>query len=496
MAGLPTDKFSMPFSLKNREIFSFFGRYGLVVLLLVVLLPMKISQASELPTLPVPGHTSAAIKVLSLHDAIMLALRFNPQVQSSELQRIVDKYSYEVAQNQFQPQYSLTGGATYANGSTPQYNLKPGASLNSPFGTNVAVDVNNTFDGNQVATATITQPLLRGFGPTVTEANLFNAYISELNARLAFKNNIITQIIAVIQAYYTVVQNTNQLMTNKQALATSEQSLQQTKLEIKAGKKASTDAVQQEASVATNRLQVEQAENALQLSYQSLINVLGLSPDSKLKLDQNILLDERPLPTKEQSIEIALKNNVAYQQLLNSYKTLQRQLAVAKNAQLWQLNATGTASQNIAQNGNGPNSPTPASSSLSLSLSVPIDNMTLKQELVNAKIGLEQAELNLYNTKRALTTQVINGYDNLMSQKQQIVLSENDVRLAEQSLKIENLRYSAGLDPPINLIQVRNDLQAKQLNLINQKISYLNNLENFFALLGTTLDRWNIKLTY
>jgi hypothetical protein len=59
----------------------------------------------HLPTSPkVDNETSF---YLSLRDAIFLSLRYNAQLQSSELDRIVQRYSLRIAKNKFEFQYAL-----------------------------------------------------------------------------------------------------------------------------------------------------------------------------------------------------------------------------------------------------------------------------------------------------------------------------------------------------------------------------------------------------
>jgi hypothetical protein len=80
---------------------------------------------------------------LSLHDAILLSLRFSPVVQGAEIQRVVDKFNLAVAKNQFEFQYALTGLAnqtnSVSNGSPLSqggiYSATPSISRQSVYGT-------------------------------------------------------------------------------------------------------------------------------------------------------------------------------------------------------------------------------------------------------------------------------------------------------------------------------------------------------------------------
>src|SRR5579872_5877387 len=52
---------------------------------------------------------------LSLDEAILLAIRSNPNVQSSQLSAVAQKFNLGVAEWEFYPHYSLQASANYNN---------------------------------------------------------------------------------------------------------------------------------------------------------------------------------------------------------------------------------------------------------------------------------------------------------------------------------------------------------------------------------------------
>lgn len=481
----------------------------------------------KLAVLPEPTFTFNRLPKMSLQDAVLLALRNNPTIKSSEIQRVVDKFALAVARNQFEPQYQLTGQANYSTGSLPGYNVTPQVSITTPYGTQISTNVSNSWDGSgsgsAVAQVTLQQPLLRGFGRKIVEAQLYTAIQQEKINQLTLKNSVINTIIAITQAYYQLVQDYNNLITNQLALENTRETLRQTIIQIEAGKAPGTDRVVQETDVASALLTIEGNKNTILQDYQNLIVLLGLDPDVKVDIVKTIYVEDIKLPTLTKSIQIALANNISYQQALLNYKITERSLLVAQNQQKWDLQVNATASRTLTASGSntintGTNSTvsttttttttppifTPGattggsstSKSLTFSLNVPIDNLPLKQQLVNAKISLQQAQLDLENQKKQLITQVTNNYRTLLSQLEQIKLAEKNVELAQQSLNIEILKYNSGRSTSINVTTQRNNLTNAQLTLISQKITYLNTLETFFQTLGTTLEKWKVALTY
>ncbi len=128
---------------------------------------------------------------LSLREAILLSLRYNPNIQNAELDRIVQRYQLRLAHNEFELQYALGGTAAIerthytgaGNATTKSYIATPEINLKTKTGTEVKLNMDNTIQSygnyNPLLNLSLTQPLLRGFGRSVTEANLRDAIDNE-----------------------------------------------------------------------------------------------------------------------------------------------------------------------------------------------------------------------------------------------------------------------------------------------------------------------------
>ena len=450
-----------------------------------------VTAASEkqLDQLPEPDMTPKIPKLLTLEDAILLALRNNPDVQSSEFQRISDKYSLELAYYAYEPQYTLTGNLTTARGQPLQTRLNAGANINSTFGTQTALGLGwSGPNGINTQSINVVQPLLRGYGQ-VNLIPLENARDQEESAKLNFKNSVITIVSAIINDYYTVVQDLNNLRTQLATLKTQIDIVNQYKLQVSLGKMARSDLLQQESTLATTRLSTQIQQNQLEQDYQQLLGDIGLSPRVQFKIDQKINLQEYEIPTDNEAINMALAGNIAYQQALLALRITKRVVLQAENNQLWQLNATG----NVSMTNGKADTATP---SLSLDLDVPIADVSLKAQLVQAKVALMQAQLALQNQKRQLINSVINGLIQLRNQVQTIRLSKNAVDLLADSLQSEQIKLKYGKSTVFNVTQLQNQVLSQQIDLIDQEITYQLNITSFQVLLGQTLTHWKINIRY
>ncbi|MGQ3889654.1 TolC family protein [Legionella sp. CNM-1927-20] len=467
----------------------------------------------ELPT--APNIRNKKIQRLSLREAILLALRYNPNIQNAELDRIIQRYQLRLANNEFELQYALEGAASIENnrfsgvGHSVNKSLyvSPEVSLRTKYGTtlNVGIDNNvpnyNTF--TPVLNFSFTQPLLRGFGKNINEARLLDARDAEFISKISLKQSIIDQITQVISAYRNLILSGNNLENQRRQLEEARRTFEINQKKIAAGQLEPTGNIQQSYQIESLSLMVEQAENDFKTAAQDLLQTIGLDPNMHLAVPSDVNLDHVKVPNLQQSIDIALDHNSQYLAQKMALKADERAYNLAKNDQLWELNLSGGIQSGTTSDVTGLNrglrgiyNGRNINESISLSLHIPINDVSRRSQLINAKVKLERDRLNLIASKRALITTITNTINAIQSQAKQYRLAEKQVRLARQSYELEKKKLQAGIATALDVSNTQNQLIQAQAGLISAKIAYLNQLSALQRLLGTTLDEWQIKLRY
>lgn len=457
------------------------------------------SRDSGVMALPDPAALPQVSKTLSLREAIALALRYNPDVKTAELQRILDKFSLALIKKSYGVQWNpLTVTSTIQNKALPLWSAGAGASIVASTGTAVSLThTNNLLGGSGVNTLTVTQHLLQGFGTAFNNINYKNGMDAEKVNRLTFKNSVMTVVTSVIAAYRDLVSAYNDLDTSKQSLQTQEQSEKQLALQVKAGRVAPSDLLQQQATLESTRLSVTQQEDSLRDKYQDFLSALGLISSAKIVIDRRITMNHEKLPDVARCIEIALQHNIDYQTALLNFRQIKRALITAENARKWTLDMTGSVALGAQRSVvNSPLVNQGTNPSLALSLSIPIDDLSGKQGVVSAKIDIENAELNLERKKENLIRMVQTGWRSIQNQREQIHIAEKEIQLDERNVENAKLKFQYGQTSMFEVNSLETSLRTDQINLINVKITYLNAITDFYKTLGTTLDRWRIKLRY
>ena len=460
---------------------------------------------------------TAKHRVMTLREAILLSIRYNPDIQSADLQRIVDKYNLRRAQFEFEIQYALKGNATYTNSvingirsESDTQNLTHTASLLGPYGTTIQTNISNPVTHtagssrfyNPSAGVIVTQPLLRGFGPRVTLIPLYNAEDQELINRLSLKGTAISQITNVINQYIFTVQALNTLKAQQASLKQVEKDLQQAKLMVQAGKKGSADLIQFEANLSTQKLSLQQQEIALFQAKAQLLLLIGIEPTTEINVTETVPEIIKKLPSLEESICTALSNNVSYQQALINIRTLKRNVTLARDNIRPQLNLFASQTRGGGFGGlpdGGPESLINGrnySWQVGLTLDIPISTLPQEQAIASAKVGLQQAQINLAALKRETIINVKIAYKTLVSQKLQVAQASQAIKLAQQNYDISKIKLQYGKTTAFEVSTLQTSLTTAVINYVNTFASYVTSQANFDSILGTTTDRWNLHVCY
>lgn len=460
---------------------------------------------SQPTTLPKPEDTGTKPQMLTLRDAILLALRKNPTIQSAELNRVVQKFAVVVAHNEFEPQYTFTSDATFKPGSLETINVDPSVKQKTALGTKFTATMNNDISAGYESSVTlsVTQPLLKGLGPEVTLASLHDAEDTEKQNILSFKDSLMSTITTIIQSYYQLVQDYQNYNVQKQQLDVARKQLQDNQLQVKVGKMAPAQLTTQISSLYSQQLSLTTQANTIQQDYQTLLTNLGLNPNAKLSIDQSIHYENIKIPDVKKSIATALANDPTYQSDLLAVKINERGVVTAKDAIKPTLDLTASETQTLGAGGSFRDNSSaiteennPGNRSVKLSLTVPIDDVSLKSSLITAETTLETSKITLASDKRTLITSIINDIRNLKSQQQQIKLAEQTVKYSEQTYNNDKLELTYGKIGSFQLTTDQQTLISDQQNLISQKVSFITQYASFLQDMGTSLEYWNIKVRY
>ncbi|KMQ69219.1 hypothetical protein ACM39_03720 [Chryseobacterium sp. FH2] len=293
------------------------------------------------------------------------------------------------------------------------------------------------------------------------------------------ENNITLNI---TQAYLNILMAQENIISMEGVLMTTKTQLKQGDQFYRAGNISKLNYLQIQAQVAQDEYNLVAAQNNLRTNIVNLKQILQLPTnyDFQIEKPDRIIVDNN-LKTLQEVQDLAQHHRpeVKYGEL--NVENSNTSLKMAQASILPTLSVVGNISTNYAYNngnyfnqlGNSFYLP------IGLSLGIPIyNNRIYKTEVEKSKIAIEQANLDLQNTKIILNQQIEQSYINLQNSLSQYDSASKQMDLNKQSYDIVNAQMKIGSIDYVQLQQqrlsyiqsIQNYLQAKYSAVLNKQI--------------------------
>jgi outer membrane protein TolC len=425
-------------------------------------------------------------------------------------------------------------------------------------GTNLTVNWNNTRSSssaanffNPVVSSTLSvsfsQPLLNGFGLSVTTRNIRIAKNNRKIADLAFTQQAITTVTNTINAYWELVFARENVQVQQQAVTVAQKLYEDNKKQLEIGSMAPLDVTRAESELATDRQNLIVAQTVQLLDEQTLKNAISKDPLAPNLVNVEIITTDRPkqpaaieAPSFEESVKEAFAKRPDLQEEIINLKNSDIDVKATRNALLpsaslgafYQSNGlagnspiNGTAS--VVSNGvpivdangnpvtvNGvpifesglkPNvlgtsqeGFTTAQNQIfhnkfpeyavQLTLTLPLRNRSAQADNARALLVQRQLEAQMQQLKNVALLDVRNTYITLTQDRAQVEAASKARQLQQQTFDAEQKKYQLGASILYNVILTQRDL----INAQATEIRALANLEeakaNYERALGRTLE--------
>ncbi len=293
------------------------------------------------------------------------------------------------------------------------------------------------------------------------------------------QNNITLNI---TQAYLNILMAEENIVALQEILTTTKTQLKQGDQLYKAGSISKLNYLQIQAQAAHDEYNLVAAQNNLRTYIVNLKQILQLPTDYDFQIvkPESITVDENFKTLSEvQNMAQNQRPEVKYGELnIENSKT---NLKMAQSSILPTLSLTGSISSNyVYNNGNyfnqlGNNFFLP----IGLSLGIPIyNNRIYRIAIEKSKIEIQQANLDLLNTKTVLNQQIEQAYISLQNSVLQYESASRQMDLNKQSYDIVTAQMKLGSIDYVQLQQqrltyiqsIQNFLQAKYSAVLNEQI--------------------------
>ena len=293
--------------------------------------------------------------------------------------------------------------------------------------------------------------------------------------------------IAVASYYLEILFNQELLGVAKAQKEITQQQVSRMQKMVDAGTLARGDLLNIEAQLATEELQVVEAENRLTISYLTIQQLIDhpYSPDFRIEIPE-LKPIEAPevVMTAKNVYDIALSQRPEIKSAEVRVESAQKGISIARGYQSPTLGFNGTWATGYSGLSTDPvtNELIPwaeqvdnnQNKSLQLNLQIPIYNgWQVRTAISQAKIAKEEADLSLLQAKLDLDKKIQQAYADAVAALKNYNASEKKVNAQKEAFKYAEQKLGVGLVTTVDYNETKKNLTSAESDLLQAKYRFI-----------------------
>jgi outer membrane protein TolC len=475
----------------------------LVVVLCVAMLLRLSAIAAAQAAAPAPP--------VSLDDVVALALAHNRQIQSVRLSLELARLSLRSTRASYFSA-SLNGEGlhrrevrfdetsrndSFGSAIALSRRLFTGAvaSVDATSGLNASPGLGGDRVGHSY-NISLSQPLLRGFGSTVTNAPLVQSQNELTIAADQLAQTMMDTIVRVESGYWNLLLQAEAVKIQAAALERSRRLKATTEALIAAGRVARNELVRAEADIAAQEVALATAEESQRRAENQLRETLDTDFAGPIVPIQPAAIDPRPAD-RLVSLDLAFLNRPDWKSAQLGLQNSLLSVAVAKNARLYGIDVSGGITGRGGADTFGSafsRLSDQRSAALAVTVDVPLNNTQNVVTALAARIAHQLREIQVEEQRQQIELEVDDAVNGVNLQIRQLELTRRARGLAEQALEVELEKLRAGRSTNFNVVQLQNDVKLALNAELQARIGYLNARSALERTTGTALQHRNVTV--
>lgn len=298
----------------------------------------------------------------------------------------------------------------------------------------------------------------------------------------------------VLESYYTLRKLMETKKVYQQDILKAEFLVNIMEAKLKEGLIPEVDLQRAKLNLRESQVNMRKIKNKIEIALNNLKRLLGLSILSQIKLKEEELIFSPLKINTDESIQNALINRLEVQQSIIDLNSAEHSLKIAKSERYPQISLQGNY---IWQS----NEKTIRKSIdklkeyqwlVSLNIELPLfDGGYIKSQIKSAQAGLDKAKINYEIVRESIIFEVQEALTNLKEIEEIVRLTLENRELAEQNLKIIEIKYNEGKIALSELFNAQEALTKTSLNYIESicdyelaKLKFYKTIGNIYAPLG------------
>lgn len=395
---------------------------------------------------------------LTLADTVQMALESNLDLRLADLAVKEAQAAVDEARAPGRVQVSLSGGYT---------RMGPTTSMTMPLGEDGEdVEVQISGDTNHAYELRVSKSLSSaGRNRALRTLAELNVDMKGLQAEAARRQIAL----AATSLFYTIARAEAFVGVCVENLESAREHWRVARALYEADSVARVDVMRAEVEIANAEQDLISAETGVETAKAVLKTLL------RIDVTREIVLDAAPDPTpiavdSQACIDLALRRRAELEAAVRAIRMAEVSADLARAATGFQFGLTGIYNQSVEGGGLGG-----GSSSWSVTLGVSkalIDGGAADSQVEQALVQREQAETSVAKLRGEISDEVWQAYLTMTEAAAKLVSTAKTVELAEESLRIVEVQYEAGLGTPVNVTDARAALTAARTNHVNATYGY------------------------
>ncbi len=432
------------------------------------------------------------------------------------------------------PSSSLLDGADISESQSLAFNFK--LEQNLPFGGNASLyfnenrnETNNSFANlnpqfNALVQFSLTQPLLKGFGSTVTRKNILISIQTNKGSFFRLKEKVLETVYNVENAYWDLVYFRLFYKVKEESLKAAKDLEAINLKKLKVGTIPELEILIAKSEVANKQSEIIKAESSIRDAEDNLMTIMNLHDDGEKWKNKIIPVDDPEdaysynIPSMEEAVSIARENDPLIKRLEHELKAKGIEVKYRKNMMLPELNfnfnywTTGISGDEIIYEGSGfERNPVNIVSrnlwvsiqdslkaiynnwNINFNLRIPLTFKESKANYAIAKMEFEKAELNIRNAQQSAFKEIHQSLRDVETNKKTLEAYKVSRKLSEAQLNAEEKKFKAGLSTNYNVLKAQENLEENRSYEIKAIIDLNKSILNLQKNLGILLQEKGIQ---
>jgi len=407
---------------------------------------------------------------LTLDQAIKIALQKNTDLISQENELAKGESGVDAAYGNFLPDLN-------AYGSWDWNRVEEAGRTSNVNGVNVTFPASNSESRSYGVGASSNVVLFNGLS---NFANLSRSKNSLEAIELSIEGKKQEVVFQTINLYYSVVESDQLLKVREEDVKQQQKNLETIEERNRLGSLTKADVYQQQVQLGNAELEVIRASNTLENAKSNLLYYLGLDVLEKYIYSESLTDKELTILDTDISTDFTKLNDLVNQALANRKDYLAQKLTLDSfndnvtiaNSGHWPR-LSGNAGYGSFANAVGDifNS---HNFSAGLTLSIPIFSGFATQNAIQiAEVDAMNYKLQVSDTERLIKQNLQKTFLDLSAAKKALLVTEKNVKAAEENLKIEQEKYNLGAGKLLDVLIASTAYQNATTNYINAQFYYI-----------------------